>query len=103
MDQRITLIKKVETITETGFERYSDQVVATVWASRESADSEKVVDDKVIALNVWVYQFRYHPDVAAENILDLILVDPEGFRFSIYSHEILGRKRYIKLKCQAYE
>jgi hypothetical protein len=103
MDHRITFVKKVKVTTSTGSQTLTDQILVTVWASRESADSERVLDDKVVALNVTVFQFRYHPTLAAENILDLILVDQDGNRFEIYSHETIGRKRFMKIKCQIRE
>lgn len=102
MDRRIQIIKKVRTKTDTGSETSVDSPVATVWANRKSASSDKVLDDKVVALNVVTYQFRYHPDVAAENIQDLFVLD-QGDQLEIYGREEIGRKDYFKIKCQSRE
>jgi len=102
MDRRITVLRKATTKTNTGAETKADQEIATVWAERKTASSDKKLDEKVVALNVVLYSIHYHPDIKNENIQDLYVVD-DGVEFEIYGFDYIGRKKYVKLKCQLRE
>ena len=68
MDRRITVLRKATTKTNTGAETKADQEIATVWAERKTASSDKKLDEKVVALNVVLYSIHYHPDIKNVNI-----------------------------------
>jgi len=102
MDRRVSLVKKVKAVTTTGSETLTDQLVATVWAAREDVTGETVVEDKLVAVNTVIYHVRYNSAIAAENLLDLLL-DDSGVRYTVLGSEMIGRKKYVKLKCQVRE
>jgi len=102
MDSLIQVVRKVKTQSTTGAQTSSTEVVAEVWAHKETASSDKVLDDKVVALNVVSYQFRYHPALDGESPQELYVQDGSQV-LEIYGFEILGRRDYFKLKCQIRE
>lgn len=102
MDRRIKVIEKTAVKSSTGSETFTDVQLAAVWAERKSANSDKAVDEKVVALNVVMYSIHWHPDVTNKNLQCLHVVDDE-IEYEVYGFEYVGRKKYIKLKCQIRE
>lgn len=102
MDRRISVIMKVATKGTTGAEVFVNTTVATVWAYRKSASSDKELDDKVVALNVFEYLVRWHEAIAAENI-QALFIDDDGVEYEIYGVEEVGRKQFLRLKCERRE
>lgn len=102
MDRRIKIMKKVATKGTTGAETFQDVLITDAWAQRTTTNSDKVLDDKVMAFNIVLYSVHWFPEIALENIQALFIVD-EGSEYSIYGFDYIGRKKYIKLKCQLRE
>jgi len=99
MDHRVEIVQKTRTKSSTGAETETNETICTVWAKRTTASTDKILDDKVVALNVNTYEFRYQPVLKTYDIQDLFLID-DGLEFEIYGFEIIGRNRYYKFKCQ---
>lgn len=102
MDRLIQVIEKIETKSSTGAVSYTDVVIAELWAERKSATSDKDVDDKVVALNVFQYYMHYHPDIAIKMMQELYVLD-NGVEYEVYGAEELGREDRIRLKCERRE
>ena len=102
MDRRIKIMKKVAVKGTTGAETFQDVLITDAWAERRTANSDKVLDDKVMALNIVLYSVHWFPGITLENIQALFIVD-EGSEYSNYGYEFIGRKKYVKLKCQIRE
>lgn len=102
MDVRVTVFKKNKTKTETGSVDHINVDVATVWAERKTESSTKVLDEKVVALNMVSYRMHFHPAIKAEKIQDLFVSD-NGLELEVYGVDFVGRKKYMILKCQDRE
>lgn len=103
MDRLIQVVEKTEIKSPTtGAVSYNDVIIAEVWAERKSATSDKEVDDKVVALNVFQYYMHYHPTVASKMMQELFVHD-NGIEYEVYGAEELGREDRIRLKCERRE
>lgn len=102
MDRLIQVIEKTETKSTTGAISYTDVIIAEVWAERKSATSDKEIEDKVVALNVFQYYMHYHPVIASKMMQELYVND-NGLEYEVYGVEELGREDRIRLKCERRE
>ena len=102
MDRRISVIKQIRTKDETGADTKTDETIVECWAQKVTASSDKVLDEKVVALNVVVFQCHWHPKIVAENMQALFIREGGG-DYEIYGVEEIGRRKYLKLKTQYRE
>ncbi len=102
MDHRIQVIKRIKSKGSTGAENYTESELAVVWADKKMASTDKVLDEKVVAMNVVQFTLHWHPNIAGENMQSLYIKEGTT-EFEIYGFEEIGRKKYIRFKCQFRE
>lgn len=102
MDHRIQFVKLVKTKGSTGAEVKTESIVATVWSEKKTAASDKVLDEKVVAMNVVQWMIRWHPDIVSENVQSLIIRNGTD-EFEIYGVEEIGRRQFLRVKTQYRE
>ena len=102
MDRRIEIIKRIKTKGSTGAEVFTENVLVAIWAEKKMASTDKVLDEKVVAMNVVQFTIRWHPLISGENLQSLYIKQGDD-EFEIYGFEEVGRKQFMKLKCQYRE
>lgn len=102
MDRRVKITKRITTRGSTGAENFTEELIATVWAEKRGISSDKEKDDKIIALNVVTFLMRWIPEIYAEK-LQTLYVEDGGDQYEVYGFEEIGRKQFLRLKCQHRE
>ncbi len=102
LNQRIAIIERQRTTSNTGEKTYNEVQFNAVWAKMEDVSGSEVEDGKILALNVRRYTIRYDPALVLKNITDLY-IEHGGNMYNIYSVGFIGHQEYIQLKCSKRE
>jgi hypothetical protein len=103
LDTRIKIIERVRSTSASGAKTFvATEFGSGFWAKVKDVSGTESEDQKIIALNVRKYIIRYNPDLILKKITDLYIEDGDS-EYNIYAFSLLGRKKFIELKCSKSE
>jgi SPP1 family predicted phage head-tail adaptor len=99
-DRKIVLSKKTQETTDSGAVVYNQTQTKTVWASLfenpiNSQVSEAMAEQTMFSRQVLYFIIRYIPGIDTEFIITY-----NNSKLEIEAIEELGRKKYLKLRCE---
>ena len=99
---RVITVNQLQKTTDTTGEKITTEVLyKNKYAYLNDVSGSEGEDGKVIALNVRKYTIRYD-EYMFKNGPKMFIVDVDG-AYNINSVELLGRKRFLILKCSKRE
>lgn len=101
LNRRIKIYKTILAENATGEQEEATALFKKVWASLNDVSGTEKEEEKIIMLNVRKYTVRFNKELFL-NATKMLIEDTDGF-YDINAVEMLGRNRFLILKCSKRE